>query len=72
MDIRPEVKTRLIKVNKTQRSLCDEIRADGVSIMPADLNNYLSGVVQTPKAEMVIEMVYSKLSKWEEESSAKS
>lgn len=60
-----EIRITLIQLGKKQIDLIHELKKKAVTVTPSEMSGFLNGVYQTPKAKMVMEMVYQIIKEWE-------
>lgn len=60
-----DIKIKLFELGKKQVDLLRELRNRGQKVSPQELSCFISGVVQTPKSETVLNIARDILKEWE-------
>lgn len=60
-----DIKIKLFELGKKQVDLLRELRNRGQKVSPQELSCFISGVVQTPKIETVLNIARDILKEWE-------
>lgn len=64
--MRYNIKIRLLKLNKTQVQLLEELSKRGINTYAPQLSNAILGVNRSPAAEQIVEMCNDIIKEWEE------
>lgn len=59
------LKIRLMQLGKTQAALIKALHMRNIKVTPAEMSNYLNGVANPPKSELVLAEAEKIIEEWE-------